>query len=60
MKKAEWKVIALHFLDCYVTECGNTTLAIKELLNFTTIKDLRKEFLFREDEIEEALKDKSE
>ena len=60
MKKGEWIAIARHILNCYVGECGCPTPAIKELLNFMSIKDLKKEFGFQDYEIEEALKNKDE
>lgn len=60
MKKCEWIVVANVLLNCYVSECGCSTPAIKELVNWMSIKDLKKEFGFQDDEIEEALKDKSE
>ncbi len=60
MKKGEWIVVARHMVYCYVSECGCATPAIKELLNFISIKDLKKDFNFQDYEIEEALKDKSE
>lgn len=60
MKKGPWIAVARHIVDCYVTQCGSTTPAIKELLNFMSIKDLKKEFNFSDDEIEEALKDEGE
>lgn len=60
MKKGEWIAVARHMVECYVGECGCPTPAIKELLNYMSIKDLKKEFSFQDDEIEDALKDKSE
>lgn len=55
MKKGEWIAIAHVLLNCYVTECGCSTPAIKELLCYMSVKDLKKEFNFLDDEIEEAL-----
>lgn len=60
MKKGPWIALARHIVNCYVLECGTTTPAIKELLNFMNIKDLKKEFNFSDDEIEEALKGEEE